>query len=149
MSEHHAKIAWRLDTDSFDYKTYNREHRWEFQGGETVRASAAPAFLGKPEFVDPEEALVAALSACHMLTFLAIASMKKFVIERYDDGAVGYMEKNEAGKSAITRVVLSPDIVFSGNNLPSQEDLDWMHEKAHKECFIANSVTTEVTVEAS
>ncbi len=73
MSEHHAKIAWKLDTDSFDYKAYNREHRWEFQGGETVRASAAPAFLGKPEFVDPEEALVAALSACHMLTFLAIA----------------------------------------------------------------------------
>ena len=148
MSEHHAKIAWKLDTDSFDYKAYNREHRWEFQGGETVRASAAPAFLGKPEFVDPEEALVAALSACHMLTFLAIASMKKFVIESYDDGAVGFMEKNEAGKSAITRVVLRPDIVFSGDNLPSQEDLNWMHEKAHKECFIANSVTTEITVEA-
>ncbi len=149
MSEHHAKIAWKLDTDSFDYKTYNREHRWEFQGGETVRASAAPAFLGKPEFVDPEEALVAALSACHMLTFLAIASMKKFVIESYDDDAVGYMEKNEAGKSAITRVVLRPDIVFSGDNLPSQADLGWMHEKAHKECFIANSVTTAITVEAS
>ena len=149
MSEHHAKIAWKLDTDSFDYKSYNREHHWEFQGGETVRASAAPAFLGKPEFVDPEEALVAALSACHMLTFLAIASMKKFVIESYDDDAVGYMEKNEAGKSAITRVVLRPDIVFSGDNLPSQEDLGWMHEKAHKECFIANSVTTEITVEAS
>ncbi len=149
MSEHHAKIAWKLDTDSFDYKSYNREHHWEFQGGETVRASAAPAFLGKPEFVDPEEALVAALSACHMLTFLAIASMKKFVVESYDDDAVGYMEKNEAGKSAITRVVLRPDIVFSGDNLPSQEDLGWMHEKAHKECFIANSVTTEVTVESS
>ena len=149
MSEHHAKIAWKLDTDSFDYKTYNREHHWEFQGGETIRASAAPAFLGKPEFVDPEEALVAALSACHMLTFLAIASMKKFIIESYDDAAVGYMEKNEAGKSAITRVVLRPDIVFSGDNLPSQEDLGWMHEKAHKECFIANSVTTAITVEAS
>ncbi len=149
MSEHRAKIAWKLNTDGFDYKTYNREHCWEFQGGETVRASAAPAFLGKSEFVDPEEALVAALSACHMLTFLAIASRKKFVIESYDDDAVGYMEKNEAGKSAITRVVLRPDIVFSGDNPPSQRDLGWMHEKAHKECFIANSVTTEITIEAS
>ena len=148
MSEHHAKIAWKLATDSFDYKTYNREHRWELPGGETVRASAAPAFLGKPEFVDPEEALVASLSACHMLTFLAIASMKKFVVDSYDDDAVGYLEKNEAGKSAITRVVLRPAIVFSGDKLPSQEDLDWMHEKAHKECFIANSVTTEIIVEA-
>lgn len=147
MSEHHATVAWKRDTDDFEYKTYNREHNWTWPGGETVRASAAPAFLGKPACVDPEEAFVASLSACHMLTFLALAAMKKFVIDSYDDDAVGYMEKNEAGKAAITRVLLRPKIVFSGDNLPGQEDLDWMHEKAHKECFIANSVTTEITVE--
>jgi organic hydroperoxide reductase OsmC/OhrA len=96
--------------------------------------------------VDPEAALVAALSSCHMLTFLALAANKGFVVERYEDAAVGHLEKNAAGKLAMTRVELHPSITYGGAKQPTAEDLDWLHEKAHKECFIANSVTTEVRV---
>jgi len=110
-------------------------------------ASATPSYLGNPQRVDPEAAFVAALSSCHMLTFLALASNKGFVVDSYEDHAVGHLDKNAAGKLAVTRVELKPRIVFSSSGKqPSVSDLDWLHDKAHKECFIANSVTTDVTV---
>ncbi len=112
-----------------------------------MTASAAPAYLGNPKNVDPEEAYVASLSSCHMLTFLAIACKQKFVMDDYADEAVGYMEKNAEGKMAITRVTLKPKIKFSGDKQPTPEELDKMHHGAHDQCFIANSVKTEVTVE--
>ena len=111
-----------------------------------MMATAAPAYLGNPANVDPEEAFVASLSSCHMLTFLAIACKQKFVLDSYDDDAVGYMEKNAQGKLAITRVELRPKIKFSAEKQPSPEELEKMHHAAHENCFIANSVTTEVTV---
>ena len=145
MSEHKATIRWTRDGKDFAYKTYSRDHVWSVSSNE-IPASAAPAYLGNPNRVDPEGALVAALSSCHMLTFLALASYKGFVVEGYDDEAVGHLEKNAAGKMAITRVDLHPKITFGGTKQPAESDLDALHEKAHKECFIANSVTTEVHV---
>ena len=148
MSEHQASVIWARNGVDFGYKTYPRDHVWRFPNGVEVPGSAAPAYLGNPQRVDPEGALVAALSSCHMLTFLAVASMKGFVVDRYEDAAVGHLEKNAAGKMAITRVDLHPKIVFSGAKQPTPADLEALHEKAHKECFIANSVTTEVKVVA-
>ncbi len=145
MSTHQASIIWQRSTDSFDYKTYNRDHIWRFSDDIELSASAAPDFLGNPDLVDPEQAFVASLSSCHMLTFLALAAFKKLTIDSYTDNAVGFLEKNADGKSAITRVELAPEIVFGGD-APSEEDLNAMHDKAHKECFIANSVLTKVTV---
>jgi len=145
MSEHKATITWFRGDRDFTYKTYSRDHAWRVNGNE-IPASSAPAYLGNPERVDPEGALVAALSSCHMLTFLAVAAMKGFVVERYDDEAVGHLEKNAAGKMAITRVELRPKIVFGGDKQPTAADLEALHDKAHKECFIANSVTTDVKV---
>jgi organic hydroperoxide reductase OsmC/OhrA len=145
MSEHKATIRWSRGDRDFTYKTYSRDHVWIANGNE-IPASATPAYLGNPNRVDPEAALVAALSSCHMLTFLAVAAMKGFVVESYEDEAVGHLEKNAAGKMAITRVQLRPRIVFGGPKQPSAEDLDALHDKAHRECFIANSVTTDVTV---
>ena len=127
MSEHKANVIWA-------------------RNGVEVPGSAAPAYLGNPARVDPEAAFVAALSSCHMLTFLALATMKGFVVDSYADAAVGHLEKNANGKMAVTRVDLHPDIIFSGAKMPAPADLDWLHDKAHKECFIANSVTTEVKV---
>ena len=147
MSEHKAKLSWSRTTDSFAYKDYNREHIWRFENGLEVAASAAPAFLGKPECVDPEEAFVAALSSCHMLTFLAIAARKRIVVDGYDDNAVGFLEKNAQGRLAITRVILRPLIVFS-ENAPEPDMLAKMHDQAHHECFLANSVLTEIIVQA-
>ena len=149
MSEHKATIRWSRDGKDFAYKSYSRDHVWKFDNGIEVAASAAPAYLGNPQRVDPEAAFVASLSSCHMLTFLALASNKGFVVDSYEDHAVGHVEKNAEGKLAVTRVELHPNIVFSGAKTPSQADLDWLHDKAHRECFIANSVTTEVRVVAA
>ena len=107
---------------------------------------AAPAYLGNPANVDPEEAFVASLSSRHMLTFLAIACKQKFVLDSYEDDAIGHMEKNADGKMAITRVKLCPKIRWSGDRIPSAEELGKMHHFAHENCFIANSVKTEATV---
>ena len=126
--------------------TYNREHDWRFKGGVTVNASAAPAYRGSPNCPDPEDAFVASLSSCHMLTFLAVAAKRGFVVDRYEDAAVGFLEKNPEGKLAITRVELHPQIEFGGERTPDAATLASMHDMAHHECFIANSVHTDVRV---
>jgi organic hydroperoxide reductase OsmC/OhrA len=149
MSEHKATIVWARNGADFGYKTYPRDHAWRFDNGIEIPVSAAPAYLGNPDRVDPEGAFVAALASCHMLTFLALASNRGFVVDSYEDGAVGHLGKNANGKMAVVRVDLHPQITFSGAKLPAQTDLDWLHDKAHKECFIANSVNTEVTVAAA
>jgi len=146
MSEHKATIVWSRGGRDFAYKTYSRDHVWRFDNGVEVPASATPSYLGNPQRVDPEAAFVAALSSCHMLTFLALAANRGYVVDSYEDHAVGHLEKNAAGKLAVTRVELQPRIVFSGAKVPGDADLDWLHDKAHKECFIANSVTTDVHV---
>ena len=112
-----------------------------------MQASAAPAYLGNPNLVDPEEAFVASLSSCQMLTFLAIAAKKKFVLDEYVDEAIGYMEKNAEGRLAITRVTLRPQLKFSGEKQPTQQEIEEMNHAAHEQCFIANSVKTEITIE--
>jgi len=149
MSEHKAKIVWARNGADFGYKTYPRDHVWRFDNGVEVAGSAAAAYLGNPQRVDPESAFVAALSSCHMLTFLALASNKGFIVDSYEDAAVGHLEKNASGKLAVTRVELHPKIEYSGAKQPNNSDLEWLHDKAHRECFIANSVTTEVKVIAA
>ena len=139
-------LIWKRATPDFEYKTYNRDHAWSFDCGHEMQATAAPAYLGNPKLVDPEEAFVASLSSCHMLTFLAVACKKKFLLDEYVDDAVGHMEKNAEGKLAITRVELHPKLKFSGENQPTGKDIEEMHHFAHENCFIANSVRTEVTV---
>lgn len=148
MSEHQVAVDWERETESFTYQEYNRDHLWTFAGGVKLPASAAPDYLGNPEYVNPEDAFVAALSSCHMLTLLAIAARKQWVIDAYHDDAVGILEKNAEGKFAVTRVTLRPKITFSGPKRPSPDELKSLHEQAHRGCFIANSVTTAVTVEA-
>jgi len=133
-----------LDTP-FTPKEYTRDHVWKFEGGSEVRASAAPQYLGNDTLVDPEQAFVAALSSCHMLTFLALAARDGLVVENYQDEAVGLMERNAEKRMAITRVVLRPRITW-GSEPPTEEQLDKLHTNAHKHCFIANSVTTEIEV---
>ncbi len=149
MSEHHANLSWSRGDSGFGYKEYPRTHTWTFpRSGQTLQAAAAPAFLGAEDCVDPEEAFVAALASCHMLTFLAVASMSGYVVDRYDDAPVGHLEKGENGKLWLARVAMRPRIVFSSEKQPTPEDLETLHEKAHRECFLANSVKTEVTWES-
>jgi organic hydroperoxide reductase OsmC/OhrA len=148
MSEHRATLSWERGNVPFTFETYPRDHVWRFDGGVEVPASSAPAYKGNPDRVDPEAALVAALSSCHMLTFLAIAARKRMTVDSYRDEAVGVLEKNTDGKLAVTRVVLRPKVVFGGDTQPSQKEIDDLHHVAHENCFVANSVKTAVTVEA-
>jgi organic hydroperoxide reductase OsmC/OhrA len=149
MSEHRATINWKRETADFAYESYNRDHDWQFDAGFVVRASAAPAYKGSESCVDPEEALVASLSSCHMLTFLAIASKQQLTVESYRDQAVGVLAKNSAGNMAVTKVTLRPEIRFSGEKQPTKEEIRQLHDKAHHACFIANSVKTDVTIESA
>lgn len=147
MSEHRVKVNWSRESEGFGYREYNREHHWIFDNGVVVEAAAAPQFLGKESHIDPEEAFVASLSSCHMLTFLALCARKKIVVERYTDRAVGFLEKNEDGRLAITRVYLKPEVEFSQDSGQMTEAMVMqLHDKAHAECFIANSVITKVLV---
>jgi organic hydroperoxide reductase OsmC/OhrA len=147
MSEHRASIRWTRNDRPFDSEGYSRDHEWTFEGGQRVLGSAAPDYLGNPDGVDPEQALVAALSSCHMLTLLAIAAKKGWVVDDYDDEAVGTLGKNAEGRMAVTRVVLRPRIAFVEGHAPDAEALTRLHESTHRNCFIASSVKTEVVVE--
>jgi organic hydroperoxide reductase OsmC/OhrA len=147
VSEHKATIDWKRENDTFTSESYNRDHDWIFDGGVRVRASASPAYRGSESCVDPEEAFVASLSSCHMLTFLSIVCKKGFVLDGYHDDAVGTLGKDSSGRLAITHVALRPKTTFSGAKQPTPEELHTLHEQAHHFCFIANSVKTDVVVE--
>jgi organic hydroperoxide reductase OsmC/OhrA len=152
MAEHKATVRWTLpgDAEAFLKGRYSREHTWTFDGGVTVPASPAPSVVpvpySNPAAVDPEEAYVASIASCHMLTFLYVAMREGFVVERYEDDAVGVMRKNERGAVWVAAVTLRPRIVYGGEKRPTAADVDHLHHLAHEQCFIASSVKTEITV---
>lgn len=148
MSEHRANVKWARNGGDFNVESYNRDHAVTFECGTEIKASAAPAFQGNPDCVDPEEALVGALSSCHMLTFLAIAAKKRLTVDHYEDHAVGVLEENTEGRMAVTRATLRPKVTWGGDKTPTPEEVEKIHEKAHRACFIANSVLTEVSIES-
>jgi organic hydroperoxide reductase OsmC/OhrA len=151
MSEHKAIVRWALQDGEFLEGRYSREHTWTFDGGLTVPASPSPGVVpapySNPASVDPEEAYVAAISSCHMLTFLYVAMRQGFVVERYEDDAVGVMRKNERGAIWVSAVTLNPRIVYGGDKRPTAEEVDRLHHDAHEQCFIANSVKTEIRID--
>ncbi|MBS0243491.1 MAG: OsmC family protein [Proteobacteria bacterium] len=145
-----ATVEWLRGDQEFPGNKYSRAHTWSFDGGVTVAGSSAPSSVplpySKAEAIDPEEALVAALSSCHMLFFLALAAKKGFTVDRYADAAVGEMTKNERGKFFISKVTLAPSITFSGTKKPTAEDIAALHHRAHEECYIANSLRADVVI---
>ena len=147
MSEHAATLSWRRETPDFTLPTFSRDHSVEFGTGQSVELSSTLALRGNPKRVNPEELLVSALSSCHLMTFLAVAAREGWVVDGYDDHALGYLEKNAEGRMAVTRVTLRPKVRFGGERKPDAAALLKLHEKAHRGCFIAASVKTEVTVE--
>lgn len=147
-----AKLEWKRDGQDFPGQRYSRAHTWRFDGGAVVPASSSPLSVPLPmsdaAAVDPEEALVAAASSCHMLFFLSIAARRGHTIDSYTDHAVGTLGKNAQGKMALTRIALRPAIVFAGTAPPGEEELHAIHHEAHDKCYIANSLNCEVVVEA-
>lgn len=145
MSAHTIHLTWNRDGKDFGYKEYSRDHDLDFGHGVTVRSSAASEYLGTAELPDPEQAFVASLSSCHMLTFLALASLQNLTLESYLDEAVGYLEKDETGKPVLSRVELHPQTTWAEGVTVSTEKLEALHHEAHKQCFLANSVKTTIT----
>lgn len=150
MQQFEAKLEWRRGTQPFADQRYSRAHEWTFDGGLRVPASSSPLSvpvpMSDPAGVDPEEALVAAASSCHMLFFLSIAAQRGFVVDAYRDHALGFMEKNAEGRIAMTKIALRPDIVFSPAP-PSAAELEAIHHAAHAKCYIANSLKAEIVIE--
>jgi organic hydroperoxide reductase OsmC/OhrA len=142
MAEHKIRLVWTDGGKPFTYEAYPREHEIIFKDGQSVTTSASPAYKGDGKHADPEDMLVAALSSCHMLSFLAICTKKKVTVQSYEDDAVGFLE-NDGGKLWITRVVLRPKVASSAD----AATLAQIHHMAHEACFIANSVKTDISVE--
>lgn len=151
MSAHTASISWQRGDAEFARGRYSRRHEWRFDGGATVAASPSPQVVpapwSDPTAVDPEEAFVAAIASCHMLWFLSLAAERGFVVDRYEDEAVGTMARIAPQRQAITEVVLRPRIAFASGHAPTAQELDALHDAAHERCFIANSVKTAIRVE--
>ena len=152
MAEHKAAVRWKLvgDGTAFLKGRYSREHTWTFDGGLTVPGSPSPGVIpapwSNPAGVDPEEAFVAAISSCHMLTFLYVAMREGFVVTSYEDDAVGVLRKNDRGAFWVSAATLNPRIVYGGDRQPTPADVERLHHLAHEQCFIANSVKTEIRV---
>ncbi len=151
MSEHRARVTWQHDGGSFIKRQYSRVHRWSFDGGITIAASAAPSGVpapySDPSAVDPEEAFVASIASCHMLTFLFVAAKAGVEVQSYEDDAVGHMTPNDRGVLWVSRVELRPRIAY-GEPAPSPEQVAELHHHAHEQCYIANSVLTEIVIVA-
>ena len=149
MSEHVAVITWKNSGPNFGKGHYSREHTWHFDGGVTVPASASPLVVPQPwssaSAVDPEEAYVASVSSCHMLWWLSIAAKHGFTVKTYADRAVGVMTRNEVGKLWVSCITLNPTATYEGK-VPSVDEEAHLHHLAHEECFIAQSIKTEVRI---
>ena len=151
MAEYKTVVVWSRDGAAFTDHRYSRGHRWLFDGGIEVPASASPQIVPLPlsvaAAIDPEEAFVVSLSSCHMLWFLSIAAKRGFVVDSYRDEAVGVMGEDTDGKQWMTCVTLRPEVRFGGDRRPAADEVVAMHHAAHEQCFIARSVKTEVRCE--
>jgi organic hydroperoxide reductase OsmC/OhrA len=150
MGKYQATVEWARGDANFLDNKYSREHMWHFDGGVTVKGSSSPHVVpvpySNPSAVDPEEALIVALASCHMLSFLYVAAQHGFVVDEYRDEAIGKMGKNSAGKAWVSGVTLNPKVRFSGEKVPGAAEIQALHHQAHEECFIANSVKTDVRI---
>lgn len=152
MARFRASVDWALRPgEDFGSGRYGRGHAVAFEHGPQMRGTASAHVVGnrwaEDGAADPEQMLVAAISSCHMLSFLHVARLAGFAVAAYRDEAEGLMEKNAEGRIAVTRVALRPQIRWEGRE-PDKEELDRLHHAAHEACFIANSVKTEVVVES-
>lgn len=146
MSSYTINIEWKQTSEDFSYEKYNRHHNVAFSGNQILKNSASPEYFGNSDMSNPEELLASALASCHMLTFLAIASKSGYNINSYNCKAEAFLGKNDDGRMSVTEITLTPEIVYNGDKRPSEDQLKSLHEKAHKNCFIAQSLKTKVNV---
>ena len=146
MESFKINVKWNLSANDFQFDHYNRNHSITFSGDQVINNSSAPTYNGDEFMSNPEELLASSLASCHMLTFLAVASKSGFHVNSYEDDAVAILEKNEANQISVTKIILHPEIKFSGEKIPDLEKLKSLHDKAHRNCFIANSIKCQVEI---
>ena len=150
MSHHKASLSWKCKGPAYLKGQYSREHTWTFDGGLSVPGSSSPSVVptpwSNPSGIDPEEAFVASIASCHLLTFLYVAGKAGFQVDSYADDAIGEMSKNDKGIPWVSLVTLHPRIVYGGEREPTDAEIEHLHHLAHEQCYIANSVKTEVRV---
>jgi organic hydroperoxide reductase OsmC/OhrA len=153
MADYACTLEWSRGSAAFTDLQYSRAHTWRFDGGTVVPGSSSPHSVrlpfSDPGAVDPEEALVAAVSSCHMLWFLSLAAAEGYIVDRYSDAAEGRVGPVGFGRTAMTDIVLRPQVVFSGARRPDQRGYDALHHVAHERCTIANSLRSAVRVEGA
>jgi len=146
MSEHRVGLEWSRNGGPFARGNYSPDHLIRYAGGQTLHGSPSSSYMGNDAYADPEQLLLSSLSACHMLTFLAVCANRGYTVDSYHDDAVATLDRNAAGKMAVVKAVLAPKVAFSGDKQPSAEEYVKLHERAHQACFIANSVKTQIEV---
>ncbi len=145
MSEHRIKLRWLRDEKTFTREQYSRDHQITLDL-QTLKASSASEFGGSEGHSDPEQMLAASVSSCHMLTFLAVLANRGILLDQYQDEAVATLGKNAEGQTVVTRITLNPQTAFADGHQQTPEALEKFHERAHRACFIANSIRSEVIV---
>jgi organic hydroperoxide reductase OsmC/OhrA len=146
MSEHRISLEWSRNGGPFARGNYSPDHLIRYAGGQTLHGSPSSSYMGNDAYADPEQLLLSSLSACHMLTFLAVCANRSYVVDSYADDAVAVLDRNADGKMAVVKAVLAPHVTFSGDKQPTPDEYAKLHERAHQACFIANSVKTQVEV---
>ncbi|WP_061242216.1 OsmC family protein [Leptospira interrogans] len=147
MSKHKISLSWKKGLEDFKYDSFDRTHSIQYEGGQKLHGSSTPETYGKAEHTNPEELLASSVCSCHFLTFLAIASKSRYIVSSYEDNAIATLEKNEEGKMVVTKIELYPKVTFEGDKIPDLDTLVDLHEKAHKNCFIANSIKSKVIIQ--
>ena len=148
MTEHRITLNWQRGDAAFERGNYPKDHKVQYVGGQTLGVSASADYGGNGAMADPEQMLLSALSSCHMLTFLAVAANRGFVVDQYLDDAECEIGKNDDGVTAVVWALLRPSVSFSGDKFPGLEEYDKLHERAANACFVGQSLKTEVTIEA-
>ena len=146
MAAHQVALRWQRRSPDFEYQTFDRSYTLHFSGGQILPGSSSPVYFGNPTLINPEEILIASLSSCFMLTFLSIAALKRFVVDSYEDEAECELGKNEHGKTMISRIILRPKVSFGQGRQPDPDSLAELYRKAEENCFVSNSLRSEVTV---
>jgi organic hydroperoxide reductase OsmC/OhrA len=150
MPTYKAGIQWKRNGARFVDQKYQRIHTWTFENGLKLQAAASPHIVGASftdtSVIDPEEAFTASVGSCHMLWFLSLAAGRGFVVNRYLDQSEGTLEKNSEGRMAMTKVLIQPVVSFDAENAPSEDVFLKLHQQAHRKCFIANSVKSDIEI---
>ena len=145
MSKLSISLEWFLQEDELKPDVFSKNHKIEINNN-FFNAGSAPEYGGNENELNPEQSLAAAISSCHMMTFLALAAKMKWPVINYKDKAVAFLGKNSKGKMCVTKIELNPQITFANNFEVSKEEMIKMQDRSHRYCFVANSLSDEVDV---